>query len=115
VALKKGKAANELGYHPFPLPAINASAPYLNSEGVQIGACQYCGFCTRFGCEANAKASANDCLMPVLRKDPKFELRTRAYVVSLVYDKAGGGDVVAQPVETHITSHRAIEMSCRVV
>ena len=83
------KAANELGYHPFPLPASNASAPYLNSEGVQIGACQYCGFCTRFGCEANAKASANVCLMPVLRRDPKFELRTRAYVASLIYDKAG--------------------------
>jgi gluconate 2-dehydrogenase alpha chain len=82
------KAANELGYHPFPLPASNASAPYLNSEGVQIGACQYCGFCTRYGCEANAKASANVCLMPVLRKEPKFELRTRAYVASLVYDKA---------------------------
>src|SRR5206468_109076 len=38
------KAATELGYHPFPLPASNASAPYLNSEGIQIGACQYCGF-----------------------------------------------------------------------
>jgi len=60
------KAANELGYHPFPLPASNASAPYVNSEGIQIGACQYCGFCTRFGCEANAKASANVCLQLML-------------------------------------------------
>ena len=25
------QAANKLGYHPFPLPASNASAPYLNS------------------------------------------------------------------------------------
>jgi gluconate 2-dehydrogenase alpha chain len=39
------RAAKNLGYHPFPLPASNASRPYVNSEGLQIGACQYCGFC----------------------------------------------------------------------
>jgi gluconate 2-dehydrogenase alpha chain len=83
------KAAKGLGYHPFPLAASNASAPYVNSEGLQIGACQYCGFCTRYGCEANAKASPNICVMPVLRGDPKFELRTLAYATRLIYDKAG--------------------------
>ncbi len=82
------KAAKELGYHPFPLPASNASAPYVNSEGVQIGRCEYCGFCARYGCESNAKASPNVCLMPVLRAEPKFELRTRAYASHLLYDKA---------------------------
>jgi gluconate 2-dehydrogenase alpha chain len=39
-------------------------------------------------CETNAKASANSTVMPVLREDPKFELRTRAYVTKLNYDKA---------------------------
>jgi gluconate 2-dehydrogenase alpha chain len=81
-------AAKNLGYHPFPLPASNASAPYVNSEGLQIGACQYCGQCVMYGCEANAKASPNICVMPVLRADPKFELRTRAYASRLIYDKA---------------------------
>src|SRR5262249_61456420 len=81
------KAAKNLGYHPFPMPASNASAPYRISEGVQLGACQYCGFCTRYGCESNSKASANVCIMPVLRADPKFELRTRAYVARLMCDK----------------------------
>jgi gluconate 2-dehydrogenase alpha chain len=79
-------AAKTLGYHPFPLAASNASAPYVNTEGLPIGQCQYCGFCTRYGCEANAKASANVCLLPVLKADPKFELRTQAYVARLVYD-----------------------------
>jgi gluconate 2-dehydrogenase alpha chain len=60
----------------------------VNTEGLPIGQCQYCGFCTRYGCEANAKASANVCLLPVLKADPKFELRTQAYVARLVYDKA---------------------------
>ena len=52
-----GEAAKSLGYHPFPLPVRNSSAPYINPEGVTLGACEYCGFCNRTACEANAKAS----------------------------------------------------------
>src|SRR6266852_8270611 len=77
-----------LGYHPFPAPAANASDVYTNPEGLTLGACEYCGHCERFGCEANAKASPNVCVLPVLLPDPRFELRTHAYVKSLVYDKA---------------------------
>ncbi len=80
------KAARELGLHPFPTPASNSSAPYTNPEGCAIGQCQYCGHCEYFGCEANAKASPNICLHPVLFRDPKFELRTLSYVKSLNYD-----------------------------
>jgi gluconate 2-dehydrogenase alpha chain len=83
------KAALELGYHPFPAPAANSSAPYVNPEGLTIGQCEYCGHCEYFGCEANAKASPNVCLLPVLLEDPRFELRTHAYVRRLIYDKAG--------------------------
>ena len=82
------KAARNLGYHPFPMPASNASRACVNSEGLPIGRCEYCGFCTRYGCETNAKASPNVCIMPVLRADPKFELRTRAFASRLIYDKA---------------------------
>jgi gluconate 2-dehydrogenase alpha chain len=80
------KAAKELGLHPFPTPASNSSAPYTNPEGCTIGQCQYCGHCEYFGCEANAKASPNICLHPVLFRDPNFELRTLAYVKSLNFD-----------------------------
>lgn len=83
------KAAGELGYHPFPQPVSNASRPYTNSEGLTLGACQYCGFCERAGCEANAKAGPLVCVVPKLRADPKFELRTRAWVSRLIYDKPG--------------------------
>ncbi len=82
------KAAENLGYHPFPTPSSNSSAPYVNSEGLPIGQCQYCGHCEYFGCESNAKASPLICVLPALRQDPKFELRTEAYVSRLVYDKA---------------------------
>jgi gluconate 2-dehydrogenase alpha chain len=81
------KAAADLGYHPFPMPISNASAPYVNPEGITIGACQYCGFCNRTGCEANAKASANIAIMPALRRDPNFTLRTHAFADRILYDK----------------------------
>jgi gluconate 2-dehydrogenase alpha chain len=82
-------AATSLGYHPFPIPAAISSAAYKNIEGVTLGACEYCGYCNRMACETNAKASANSTVMPVLRYEPKFELRTRAFVTKLIYDKPG--------------------------
>src|SRR5947208_1323333 len=48
------EAAKNQGYHPFPRPSANASRAYTNPDGARFGACQYCGFCQRFGCEANA-------------------------------------------------------------
>ena len=80
-------AARSLGYHPFPGPASNASAPNTNPEGASMGACVYCGHCERFGCESNAKASPNVSVLPVLMADPRFSLRTHAYVRELVYDR----------------------------
>jgi gluconate 2-dehydrogenase alpha chain len=82
-------AARNLGYHPFPSPASNASEAYTNPEGNTLGACAYCGHCERFGCEANAKASPNSTILPGLLTDPRFTLRTNAYVRDLVYDRAG--------------------------
>lgn len=80
-------AAKSLGYHPFPVPTATSSAPYVNPEGITLGACEYCGHCNRTACEANAKASPNVNVMPVLRTEPKFELRTRVFVTKLLYDK----------------------------
>ena len=82
-----GTAAQDLGYHPFPTPTATSSAPYVNPEGITLGTCEYCGHCNRTACEANAKASPNVNIVPVLRAEPKFELRTRAFVTGLVYDR----------------------------
>jgi gluconate 2-dehydrogenase alpha chain len=35
-------AAKSLGYHPFPVPTATSSAPYVNPEGITLGACEYC-------------------------------------------------------------------------
>src|SRR5262252_6650557 len=82
-----GAAAASLGYHPFPTPTATSSAPYVNPEDITLGACEYCGHCNRTACEANTKDSPNVNIVPVLRTEPKFELRTRAFVTRLNYDR----------------------------
>jgi gluconate 2-dehydrogenase alpha chain len=83
------RAASELGYHPFPMPSANLSQPYTNPEGVSLHACVYCGFCERFGCEHYAKSSPQTIVMPVLLKNPNFELRTGCQVLRITLDSTG--------------------------
>jgi gluconate 2-dehydrogenase alpha chain len=82
-------AAAESGLHPFMAPGANASQPYKNPEGVQLGGCAYCGYCERFGCEMSAKASLQTTLLPVLRNASNFELRTNARVLKVNLDSTG--------------------------
>ncbi|WP_292238120.1 GMC family oxidoreductase, partial [Mesorhizobium sp.] len=80
------KAARNLGYHPFPNPSSNASRDYVNPDGVAFGQCHYCGYCERFGCEANAKASPHFTVIPLALKNPNFELRTNSIVLKVNLD-----------------------------
>ncbi len=83
------KAAEGLGYHPFPQPSSNMSRPYKNPEGLQMNTCTFCGFCERFGCEHYAKASPQTILLPVLLADKRFELRTGCRVQRVNLDSSG--------------------------
>ena len=72
----------------------------MSIEGQTLGACEYCGHCERFGCEANAKASPNVCILPALLANQNFELRTHAQVKELVYDKAARKVTAVRYVDT---------------
>lgn len=82
------RAAEGLGYHPFPQPSSNLSQPYTNPYGIAMGSCLYCGFCERFGCEVNAKASPQASVLPALANQPKFQLRTRSQVLRVNLDSS---------------------------
>jgi gluconate 2-dehydrogenase alpha chain len=82
-------AAKNAGYHPFPRPTANASRAYTNPDGAKFGACQYCGFCQRFGCEANAKGSPHVAVIPFAMRNPNFELRTNSWVTKVLKDSDG--------------------------
>src|SRR5712671_1896434 len=88
-SLMFGETASKEGYHPFPRPSANASQAYTNPDGAKFGACQYCGYCQRFGCEANAKGSPHVAVIPIAMKNPNFELRTHSWVTKVLKDSDG--------------------------
>jgi gluconate 2-dehydrogenase alpha chain len=104
-------AALGLGYHPYPTPSANLSREYTNPEGALLNPTLFCGHCDRFGCATNSKASPNSTILPVLLRDPNFELRTDAWVTQIIHDKAGrkvtgvryvdmvSGDEIEQPAD----------------
>jgi gluconate 2-dehydrogenase alpha chain len=73
-------AARSMGYHPFPSPAANLSEAYRNPDGIVRPACQYCGFCDRFGCMVGAKAQPTNTLMPVIARQKSVSVRNGAHV-----------------------------------
>ncbi|MBP0447555.1 GMC family oxidoreductase [Roseomonas sp. SSH11] len=81
------RAAANVGLHPYPVPAANASRPYRNPYGCEMQPCNFCGFCERFGCEHFAKASPQVCVLPALEGRQNFELRTGCQVTRVNYDR----------------------------
>lgn len=78
----------EFGYKPFPSPAALSHGAYENPDGMRLGACQYCGHCERFICEANAKGTPDLLLYPWLARQPGFTLRTHSHVLAIEHDPA---------------------------
>jgi len=84
-----GEAAKNLGYHPFSTAVGERLAGLHQSDGAKFGACQYCGYCQRFGCEANAKGSPHVAVIPIAMKNPNFELRAHSWVTKIIKDSDG--------------------------
>jgi len=89
VADKFTAATKELGYHPFPQPAGILSDSYKDLAGNTRGACLYCGFCTRFGCEVAAKSNSLVVHMPAALATGKYEIRPNSYVYKIETDNTG--------------------------
>ncbi len=73
-------ACHDLGYTPFPQPAAILSEAYRDISGRERSGCIYCGFCTRFGCEVDAKASSVVSHIPLALSTGRYEIRTNSKV-----------------------------------
>ncbi|SFS69881.1 GMC family oxidoreductase [Paenibacillus sp. BC26] len=93
------EAATKLGYHPYVIPSANLTEVYKNPDGIERAACQYCGYCERFGCEYGAKADPVVTVLPVAQASGKFELRTHSNVTSILHNgsKATGVTYINTP------------------
>lgn len=79
-------AAKNLGYHPFQVPSANITENYENPDGQVINQCQYCAFCTQYGCDFGAKADPIVTVIPAAKETGNFELRTQSYVRRVLHD-----------------------------
>jgi gluconate 2-dehydrogenase alpha chain len=76
-------AATELGYHPFPHPAGITSQAYRDRFGNYRAGCLLCGFCTRYGCEVDAKASPQTTHLPAALKTGHYHVRVNSKVLHI--------------------------------
>lgn len=83
------EAARQLGYHPFPQPAAILSQAYRDISGRERSGCLYCGFCTRYGCEVDAKASPNASHIPLALDTGRYEIRQLCKVLRVNLDSDG--------------------------
>jgi gluconate 2-dehydrogenase alpha chain len=85
-------ATKAMGYHPFMVPAGQASRAYVNPLGVRMGPCTYCGYCLYYGCGNFSKSSPNACVIPALMQRENFTVLTESTVVRV--NKADDGKTV---------------------
>ncbi|EFM12437.1 Gluconate 2-dehydrogenase (acceptor) [Paenibacillus curdlanolyticus YK9] len=104
-------AASKLNLHPYMMPSANLSQTYTNPDGVSRAACQYCGYCERFGCEYGAKADPVVTVIPVANKTGKFEIRTHSNVRRILH-KGGKATGV---LYTDVTTGEEIEQPADIV
>ena len=79
-----GKAARDLGLHPFSTPRAIISEPYQGRP-----ACTYCGFCQAFGCHVGAKSSILVTKLPEADATGNFKLLTGAMCYRVNSDNSG--------------------------
>src|SRR5271168_3065303 len=78
------RAANKLGWHPFPAPMAILSQPRPGRS-----ACINCGFCLAFGCEVGAKSSSLASAIRMAEKTGRCEIRPNSYVHRIELDANG--------------------------
>jgi gluconate 2-dehydrogenase alpha chain len=82
-------AAARAGYHPFPVPASNASQRYTNPYGCTMSPCQASGMCSDYVCHNDAKASPNLNILAALAGQDNFAYRANAQVLKVNLDSSG--------------------------
>lgn len=76
-------AARAAGCHPFPSPGGIASKDYVNEYNMQMGPCNHCGFCERYGCYNYSKSSPQTAIIDALKRKKNFEYRVNAEVLRI--------------------------------
>lgn len=79
-------STENLGYHPYRLPAATLSRQYENPDGETINACMYCAFCEEYGCHFGAKADPLLTVLLTAEKTGNMELRDQSTVIEVMHE-----------------------------
>lgn len=105
------ESTKKMGYHPYVQPSANLSENYTNPDGISRAACQYCGFCERFGCEYGAKAEPGVTVLPIAKATGNFEIRPHSEVRRILYSNGKATGVLY----TDLTTGEEFEQPADVV
>lgn len=73
------EATKKLGYHPYQVASCNVSETYENPDGEILNQCQFCAFCTQYGCDFGAKSDPIVTVLPTARKTGNVDIRYHSY------------------------------------
>src|SRR5699024_10927282 len=73
------KAMKKLGYHSYQVASCNVSQVYKNPDCETLNQCQYCAFCTQYGCDFGAKSDPIVTVLPTAGKTGNVDFRYDAY------------------------------------
>lgn len=79
-------ASEKLGYHPLMTPASICTQSYTNPDKQQLEPCQFCAFCSSYGCEYNSKASPLITTLPSALATGNFEIKVNANVLEIMHE-----------------------------
>src|SRR5699024_11772502 len=84
VALFK-KATKNLGYHPYQVASCNVSENYENPDGEMLNQCQFCAFCTQYGCDFGAKSDPIVTVLLTAKKTGNVDFRFESYARRILH------------------------------
>ncbi|QQK81092.1 GMC family oxidoreductase [Salicibibacter cibi] len=95
-------AAENLGNHTYMLPAANSTTNYENPDGQNVAQCQYCAFCSAYGCDYGAKGDPIVTVLATAEETGNFELRAKSNVRRVNYDGEKATGVIYEDATTGI-------------
>ncbi|AXF55935.1 GMC family oxidoreductase [Salicibibacter kimchii] len=96
------EAATNLGYHPYQHPSANSTTNYENPDGQTINECQYCAFCSAYGCDYGAKGDPIVTVLATAKETGNFELRTKSHATRVNYDGEKATSIIYEDTTTGI-------------
>jgi len=100
IAAKFDQAANELGFHPFPM-----ARAVLSQAKDKRNSCEYSGYCGSYGCRSGAKGSSRASLIDQVAKQKNCNVISHAKVYQINTDEKGNATSVDY-FDKHGSSHR---------